>query len=77
MDQLKVKQIRIRPFHELSIYIKYEIETHTVPLTYLRKHVLNLFLGGTWYSDQDFESEFVEILNQQCHRFLEQKVGQL
>jgi len=26
--------------------------------------------GGTWYSDQDFESEFVEILNQQCHRFL-------
>jgi len=26
--------------------------------------------GGTWYSDQDFESEFVEILNQQCHRLL-------
>lgn len=30
--------------------------------------------GGTWYSDQDFESEFVEILNQQCHRFLEHKM---
>ncbi len=27
--------------------------------------------GGAWYSDQDFESEFVEILNQQCHRFLQ------
>lgn len=30
--------------------------------------------GGAWYSDQDFESEFVEILNQQCSRFLEQKL---
>ena len=24
--------------------------------------------GGAWYSDHDFESEFVEILNQQCFR---------
>lgn len=31
--------------------------------------------GGAWYSDQDFESEFVEILNQQCSRFLEQKLN--
>lgn len=30
--------------------------------------------GGAWYSDQDFESEFVEILNQQCHKFLVKKV---
>ncbi|KAI0217572.1 DNA-directed RNA polymerase III subunit RPC6 [Lamellibrachia satsuma] len=29
--------------------------------------------GGAWYSDQDFESEFVEVLNQQCFKFLEQK----
>ncbi len=30
--------------------------------------------GGAWYSDhQDFESEFVEILNQQCHRFLSER----
>ena len=29
--------------------------------------------GGAWYSDQDFESEFVDILNQQCFKFLEQK----
>lgn len=27
--------------------------------------------GGTWYQDQDFEVEFVEILNQQCYRFLQ------
>lgn len=30
--------------------------------------------GGAWYSDQDFESEFVEVLNQQCFKYLEQKV---
>ncbi|XP_041351175.1 DNA-directed RNA polymerase III subunit RPC6-like [Gigantopelta aegis] len=29
--------------------------------------------GGSWYSDQDFESEFVEVLNQQTYKFLEQK----
>lgn len=32
--------------------------------------------GGAWYSDQDFESEFVEILNQQCYRFLYHKLEQ-
>ncbi|GFY46929.1 DNA-directed RNA polymerase III subunit RPC6 [Trichonephila inaurata madagascariensis] len=26
--------------------------------------------GGTWYSDQEFESEFVDVLNQQCYRYL-------
>ena len=30
--------------------------------------------GGAWYSDQDFESEFVEILNQQCYRFLHDRL---
>ena len=30
--------------------------------------------GGAWYSDQDFESEFVEVLNQQCYKFLQDKV---
>ncbi|KAL5008625.1 hypothetical protein ScPMuIL_014206 [Solemya velum] len=29
--------------------------------------------GGAWYSDQDFESEFVEVLNQQCSKYLQQK----
>ena len=31
--------------------------------------------GGAWYSDQDFESEFVEVLNQQCYKYLVQKVS--
>ena len=30
--------------------------------------------GGAWYSDQDFESEFVEVLNQQCLKYLQHKV---
>jgi hypothetical protein len=30
--------------------------------------------GGAWYSDQDFESEFVTILNQQCLRYLSDKL---
>ncbi len=29
--------------------------------------------GGAWYSDQDFESEFVDVLIQQCSKFLQQK----
>lgn len=29
--------------------------------------------GGAWYQDQDFESEFVDILNVQCYRFLSQR----
>ncbi|XP_066911248.1 DNA-directed RNA polymerase III subunit RPC6-like [Clytia hemisphaerica] len=32
--------------------------------------------GGAWYSDQDFEAEFVDILNQQCFKFLQQKAAQ-
>ena len=31
--------------------------------------------GGAWYSDQDFESEFVDVLNHQCFKFLEQKAA--
>ncbi|XP_028398560.1 DNA-directed RNA polymerase III subunit RPC6-like [Dendronephthya gigantea] len=31
--------------------------------------------GGSWYSDQDFESEFVEVLNQQCFKFLQTKAA--
>ena len=30
--------------------------------------------GGAWYTEQDFESEFVEVLNQQCYRYLYDKL---
>ena len=26
--------------------------------------------GGAWYSGKEFESEFVEILNEQCYHYL-------
>ncbi|XP_055677857.1 probable DNA-directed RNA polymerase III subunit RPC6 [Lutzomyia longipalpis] len=29
--------------------------------------------GGSWYQDQDFESEFVDVLNQQCLRYLQMR----
>ena len=31
--------------------------------------------GGAWYNDTRFDHEFADILNQQCFRFLEQKVS--
>ena len=30
--------------------------------------------GGAWYSDQDFDSEFVTILNQFCLKYLNDKL---
>lgn len=29
--------------------------------------------GSVWYQNNDIETEFVDVLSQQCHRFLEQK----
>ena len=31
--------------------------------------------GGAWYSDQEFETEFVDILNLKCLQYLQQKVS--
>lgn len=30
--------------------------------------------GGSWYTEQDFDSEFVDLIIMLSHRFLEQKV---
>ncbi len=30
--------------------------------------------GGTWYSDNEFEAEFVRILNEQCARLLDERL---
>ena len=32
--------------------------------------------GGAWYSDQEFETEFVDILNTKCYQYLQQKVSE-
>ena len=45
-----------------KVYMLYNLEPHAS------------VTGGAWYSDQDFEAEFVDILNQQCFKFLQQKV---
>jgi DNA-directed RNA polymerase III subunit RPC6 len=29
--------------------------------------------GGTWYSDHEFEAEFVRVLNEQCARLLDER----
>lgn len=29
--------------------------------------------GGAWYQDSDFEAEFVDVLNQQCLRYLQMR----
>ena len=62
-----------------------QIHMHDLFLFYLqasKKKVYMLYnlepdrsvTGGAWYSEQEFESEFVEVLNQQCYKFLVQKV---
>lgn len=30
--------------------------------------------GGTWYSDHEFEAEFVRVLNEQCARLLDERL---
>lgn len=30
--------------------------------------------GGTWYSGQEFDSEFIDVLTQQCYKYLQHAV---
>jgi len=54
-----IKAVKSVSATKKKVYMLYNIEPdHSVT-------------GGAWYSDQDFETEFVEILNQQCYRFLQ------
>jgi len=46
-----------------KVYMLYDLEPH------------RSVTGGAWYSDQDFESEFVDVLNSQCYKFLTEKVS--
>ena len=64
------------------MFTRHGNQFNDLPFQAAKKKVYMLFnlepdrsvTGGAWYSDQDFESEFVEVLNQQCFKFLEQKV---
>ncbi len=57
-----VKEVKCVNSTRKIVYMLYEVEPD------------RSVTGGAWYNDQDFESEFVEILNQQCYRFLYQKL---
>ncbi|RWS04479.1 DNA-directed RNA polymerase III subunit RPC6-like protein [Dinothrombium tinctorium] len=57
-----IKSVKSVAASKKKLYMLYDIEPD-VSIT-----------GGSWYSNQDFESEFVEILNQQCFRFLQEKL---
>ncbi|CAH1391026.1 unnamed protein product [Nezara viridula] len=53
-----IKHVKSVAANKKKVYMLYELEPDS-SLT-----------GGSWYSDQDFESEFVDVLNQQCYRYL-------
>lgn len=44
-----------------KVYMLYNMEPH------------RSVTGGAWYQDQDFEAEFVDILNQQSLQFLQRR----
>lgn len=44
-----------------KVYMLYNLEPH------------RSVTGGAWYQDQDFEAEFVDILNQQSFQFLQRR----
>uniref|UniRef100_A0A8B9JRH7 Polymerase (RNA) III (DNA directed) polypeptide F n=1 Tax=Astyanax mexicanus TaxID=7994 RepID=A0A8B9JRH7_ASTMX len=77
--------VSVQYLHSISIFVDFNLlhnlNSQTVLHTASKKKVYMLYnlqpdrsiTGGAWYSDQDFESEFVEVLNQQCFKFLQSK----
>ncbi|XP_073996671.1 RNA polymerase III subunit F [Rhodnius prolixus] len=53
-----IKAVKSVAAHKKKVYMLFELEPDST------------LTGGSWYSDQDFESEFVDVLNQQCYRYL-------
>lgn len=56
-----IKAVKSVAASKKKVYMLYNLEPDTS------------VTGGAWYQDQDFEAEFVDVLNQQCYRFLEKK----
>lgn len=57
-----IKAVKSVTASKKKVYMLYDLEPDTS------------VTGGAWYQDQDFESEFVDVLSQQCHRYLVQKL---
>ncbi|XP_076656597.1 RNA polymerase III subunit F [Halictus rubicundus] len=60
-----IKAVKSVAASKKKVYMLYNLEPDTS------------VTGGAWYQDQDFEAEFVDVLNQQCYRFLEKKREQI
>ncbi|XP_076235170.1 RNA polymerase III subunit F isoform X2 [Calliopsis andreniformis] len=60
-----IKAVKSVAASKKKVYMLYNLEPDTS------------VTGGAWYQDQDFEAEFVDVLNQQCYRFLEKKREQM
>lgn len=60
-----IKAVKSVAASKKKVYMLYNLEPDTS------------VTGGAWYQDQDFEAEFVDVLNQQCYRFLEKKKEQM
>ncbi|CAI9725220.1 DNA-directed RNA polymerase III subunit RPC6-like [Octopus vulgaris] len=58
-----IKAVKSVAASKKKVYMLYELEPD------------RSVTGGAWYSDQDFESEFVEVLNQQCFKYLNEKAA--
>ncbi|XP_068084229.1 DNA-directed RNA polymerase III subunit RPC6 isoform X2 [Anabrus simplex] len=56
-----IKAVKSVAASKKKVYMLYNLEAHPS------------VTGGAWYCDHDFEVEFVDVLNQQCFRYLEQK----
>jgi DNA-directed RNA polymerase III subunit RPC6 len=51
-----IKSVKSVSAYKKKVYMLYDVEPDST------------LTGGSWYCDQDFESEFVDVLNQQCYR---------
>lgn len=56
-----IKNVKSIAAYKKKVYMLYDVEPD-VSVT-----------GGTWYSNNYFETEFVEVLNQQCYKYLLRK----
>ncbi|CAG9769166.1 unnamed protein product [Ceutorhynchus assimilis] len=57
-----IKAVKSVSASKKKVYMLYDLEPDST------------VTGGAWYQDQDFESEFVDVLCQQSHRFLVQRL---
>lgn len=56
-----IKAVKSVSASKKKVYMLYDLEPDST------------VTGGAWYQDQEFESEFVDVLSQQCKRYLAEK----